>query len=107
MLAVIAAIAGPAVIGVVFGREFVLTPAIIAIVTFSGGLVGAMCVTGALALARGRHRVYAIGWVASAIIAIAALTIGLPLDVGIAVSLCFSPLIGGTIHVIGSRKPGP
>lgn len=92
---------GEWVLGVVMGPAFVLPGALVAAIVFSGGLVGAMCVTGAAALSLSRHFVSTLGWVAAAIVVIVSLQLPLPIESAVVLATFGGPIVGLAFHGIG------
>lgn len=86
-----------------FGPDYALEAWLLGAIAGSGVLLAAMVVTGALALALGRHSVYAIGWVAAA--AALFVTLALPLEWGqrVAFAVFAGPAIGLAAHALGLR----
>lgn len=91
-------VTGPTVLGL-FGRDFVLAPGLLAAIVGSGGLVGALCATGAAAVARSLHTAFVAGWSLAAVATIALLAAPLDFETRIALSLV-SPVIGLAAHAV-------
>ncbi|QTX05272.1 hypothetical protein [Agromyces archimandritae] len=83
--------------------DYALSGGFIAALAGSGGMLGLLCVSGPLALAKSRHGAYSLGWVAAAAVAVIALMSPLPLVTAIVVALSAGPAIGVAIHLIGAR----
>lgn len=83
------------------GQGSALGGGMIAAIVFSGGLVGALIVTGAAALARSRHFVSTLGWIAAALTTVVALLLPLPIETAVIAALFGGPIVGLTVHLGG------
>lgn len=100
LLAVAAWAMGPWVIEVISAGRYAVTPAMMATITVSAGLVGMMCVTGPALLGRNRHVPYTAGWVTAAALTLVAMALPLPFEPRLALALLAPPAIGLSVHVI-------
>lgn len=87
-----AAIAPP-VLGV-FGASYRLSAEFVAGLVLASGLLGCLCVGGALALARSRHGVYLAGWAVAAVSSVVTLLLPGSLETKVVVALLVAPLLG-------------
>lgn len=94
---------GLAVMKAVFGPQFDLAPGALAALVGSAALIGALSVSGAAVLARGRHGMYAAGWVVASLITLALLFLPLPLAPRAALALAVGPAVGVAIHLFALR----
>lgn len=101
--AFLAAWLGPSIM-LVFGPGYSVAPLTMAVLTFAAALMAALTLTGTIALALNRHRIYALGWVAATVLSFAALLLDLPLLERVYLSLILGPLLGGAVHMAGIRK---
>lgn len=88
------------------------SPATIIFIVLSAGLVGIQSVTGAAVLARSRHRLYAGGWVVTALAVVGLAFVPLGFEARLVVALCLPPLAGIAVHLAGllctgARKSAP
>jgi len=73
-------------------------PALLALITGSGGLVALMCLTGAAIIARGRHVANTAGWLVAAV-ATAVTLFALPgFDAAVSTALLVGPVAGLLVH---------
>lgn len=94
---------GLPVMKAVFGQQFDLAPGALAALVGSAALIGALSVSGAAVLARGRHGMYATGWVVASVITLALLFLPLPLAPRAALALAAGPAVGVAIHLFALR----
>lgn len=80
--------------------------AAIMFIVVSAGLVGIQCVTGAAVLARSRHRLYAGGWVVTALGVVGLALVPLGFEARLVVALSVPPLIGIGVHLVGLLRTG-
>ncbi|MGX5680777.1 hypothetical protein [Schumannella luteola] len=83
------------------GRGFELPGALIAAIVFSGGLVGALCVTGAAALSLARHFVSTLGWISAAVVVVVVLLLPLPIETALVAATFGGPIVGLVVHAVG------
>jgi hypothetical protein len=106
LLAAVTWLWGSALLGIFFGHDFALAPAVLVPLVTSSGFIGALCVTGPAVLARNRHGAYTLGWLAASIVAIAVLLLPLPLDLRAIFALSVGPVAGIIVHLGAlTRKP--
>ncbi|CAM5508639.1 hypothetical protein [Leifsonia shinshuensis] len=94
---------GLPVMKAVFGPQFDLAPGALTALVGSAALIGALSVSGAAVLARGKHGMYAAGWVAASVITLALLFLPLPLAPRAALALAAGPAVGVAIHLFALR----
>jgi len=100
LLAGAAWLIGPWVIELISRGQYEVSPAMMATITASAGLVGMMCVTGPALVARNRHVPYTAGWVIAAVLTVVALAAPLPFDTRLTIALLAPPAIGLLVHVV-------
>lgn len=105
VIAAVAGLVGPWLLGAVVGRELVVEGTLIAAIVGSGGLVAALCVTGPAALSRSRHSLAALGWIVAAVVTIAVLLLPLQFEVRLVVALYAGPLAGLAVHTVALGLP--
>jgi O-antigen/teichoic acid export membrane protein len=100
VLAVLAAVVGPALLEAFFGRGYETDGAVLAILVGSSGIIAAVVVGGAGLLAASRHGVYVASWAAAAVVTVAALA--LPLDAlpRILTAALAGPTVGLVLQVV-------
>ncbi|MGK3953404.1 hypothetical protein ACLKM7_13915 [Microbacterium sp. I2] len=91
---------GPWAIELISRGQYAVTPAMMATITASAGLVGMMCVTGPALVGRGRHIPYTAGWVTAAALTVAAMFLPLPFDARLTLALLVPPAVGLSVHVV-------
>lgn len=101
LLALIAGLWGETVLSWIFGGGFAVSGWLIAGLVSASGCLGVLTVTGAAALAKEKHNVFAAGWVLAAGIAILLVAL-LPISVGnrTVMALIAGPLLGAAWHII-------
>lgn len=109
-LAALAAWLVPPLIRTLVPSYGVPSTAFIAVVVGSAALVAVQCVTGAALLARGQHRWYTVGWLTTALAALALAAVPAPFEARIGIMLCAAPAIGLAVHIAaivrsGQREP--
>lgn len=100
VLTIAAAFAGPWLLEVLFGGEYVLSAAQMALLVGSAAPSAALFVTGAALLAQGRHGAYVTGWVLAAMAATAALGWAPSLMTGVASAVLVAPVLGLMVHAV-------
>ncbi|PWB96057.1 lipopolysaccharide biosynthesis protein [Salinibacterium hongtaonis] len=90
---------GPWLIVTMFGEEFYADPWLLALSTLAATLIGLLSLTGAAALAFSQHRLYVLGWAASAITAFGLLFIEIGLSERVLLAMLLAPLPGLLIHI--------
>jgi hypothetical protein len=97
---------GPWALGVLFGRDEVLAGGTIGLLIATAGLVGVLCVTGSATLSRSQHGAFSAGWVAAALVLVAALALPLGLHERTLLALTIGPLTGLVVHAVALlRRP--
>ncbi|MCR8670422.1 hypothetical protein [Agrococcus sp. HG114] len=106
-LAALAALAAPWILERFFDPGFALEGATLFWIVLSAAPLCVLCVTGPLALARGRHRTFATGWIAAAAVAVAGLALGgllqLPFLPVAVMAIMAGPTVGALAHAAGLR----
>lgn len=97
---------GPWILGTFFKPELWVPGLILALLTFASACTGTLMITGAATLARELHRWYAAGWLSATLIALAALTLPLSLEVRVCAALLIGPLAGVLVHLVALRPSG-
>jgi O-antigen/teichoic acid export membrane protein len=92
---------GPWALGAFFGADYVLSSGILIALVSSAGAVAALCATGPVVLALGRHSYYTMGWVVAAFGTIAALLLPLGLTERTILALWMGPVAGLAVHMFG------
>ncbi|WP_419817071.1 hypothetical protein [Glaciibacter flavus] len=77
---------------------------VIAGLVATSGLLGVLCVSGPLALARAQHHVYTAGWVSAALASIVVMIINVDLSSRVVLALAVGPSIGVAVHLIGISR---
>jgi O-antigen/teichoic acid export membrane protein len=106
ILAALAALIGPWILGGLFGRAFVVGPLLVFGLVASSGLVAAMCVSGPAALALSRHGVYVGGWILALLVTIAVLLLPVPVETRVVLALTLGPASGLVFHQLALRGVG-
>lgn len=94
----------PAIIEWLSRGRFETDALICAVVVVSGGLVGAMCITGPGLLAQARHRWFVSGWVIAAVATVLVLLLPIDTTVRVELALLAPPIAGVLVHVLGIRR---
>jgi hypothetical protein len=82
-----------------FGGGYHLDGWFIGLLVFSSGLLGVLCMTGTLAMARNRHAAYLWGWVAAAAATVLALLLPLGIEARVCLALVVGSVVGATVHL--------
>lgn len=109
VLALAAALWGPAVLRLIFGSGFDIGGPALGALVAAAVLIGELFVSGAAVLALHRHGTYAVGWVVASLVTVAALFVPLELTARATAALIVGPLVGLAVHIgvlTGSRR-GP
>jgi O-antigen/teichoic acid export membrane protein len=96
---VLAGTAGPWLLRVGFGSEYVATGALLAWLTAGAVAIALLTVTGAATVAAALHRAYSMGWVIATVASAVLLSLPLPLETRTIVALLCGPLIGIGVHL--------
>ncbi|WP_448003849.1 hypothetical protein [Agromyces bauzanensis] len=101
VLAAAAGLVGPPILEA-WWPEYVLSGWFLAALVASSGLLGLLCVSGPLVLARAEHGIYTTGWVVAAVTTIVCL-VAVPggLATAMIVSLVAGPVVGVAVHLVG------
>lgn len=100
----LAAWVGDPLLRILAGPGFEVGPWMLFAIVLSSALVGSLFLTGPIAIARSRHVVYAVGWIATAVATVAALLLPLGLDARVATAVVIPPILGILIHLLGLRR---
>jgi O-antigen/teichoic acid export membrane protein len=100
-----AGLIGPWLLDTVFGSDYRLSGAAVAALTAGAVAMAVLTLTGAMALAAGRHRFYAAGWWVATGVSIGLLFVPADLTVRVPVALIAGPLIGVVVHLAAARAP--
>ncbi|KQQ68805.1 hypothetical protein ASF63_02110 [Microbacterium sp. Leaf320] len=106
VVGVVAGLWGESLLVGLFGGGFAIEGALLTWLVIASGCLGVLTVTGARALAAGRHTAFATGWVLACVLAVAAVALT-PGDIGFrtVVGLIVGPLIGAAWHLVFGRRP--
>ncbi|MCC3277718.1 hypothetical protein LJ754_00880 [Arthrobacter sp. zg-Y40] len=96
--AVLAWLVGPFLMTLLLGPSYGMSGAVLAALTFDAGLLGLLTITGALAIASGKHRAFSAGWVAATAISLGLLWLPLDIQTKTVLSLAAGPLAGVLLH---------
>lgn len=102
--AVLAWTVGPWLLTTVFGGDFHLAGATVAALTVGATTLAVLTITGAAAVAVGRHRFYAAGWWVATAVSIIVLMLPLELTARVSVALIAGPVVGVAVHLWGMRR---
>lgn len=99
--------AGPWLLRVGFGPDYVTTGGLLAWLTAGAVAIAVLTVTGAATVAAALHRAYSVGWVGATVVAAGVLTLPLPLETRTVIALLCGPVVGIAVHLFalaaGSR----
>lgn len=70
----------------------------------SAGFVACQFVTAPALLARGQHRMYTAGWVASAIVLVSLVLLPISFEILLMLAMLVPPLVGLGVHAVGLRR---
>jgi O-antigen/teichoic acid export membrane protein len=98
VLAGLAWLIGPPILNWLSGGPTGINGELMGILVISSALIAALTVTGSAVLARGRHFIYSLGWVAAAIATIVVMSIPLPLVERVEAALLIGPVVGLLFH---------
>lgn len=82
-----------------FGPDYVIDGLLLGALVVSAGLTAALCITGAVAVARNGHNAYVLGWVLAAVTAIAVLQLPIELGLRTVLALAIGPAVGLAVHL--------
>ncbi|MBA4023292.1 MAG: polysaccharide biosynthesis protein [Gordonia sp.] len=97
---------GPWLLENIFGGDYRLSGTTVAALTAGAVAMAALTLTGAMALAAGRHRLYATGWWVGTAVSIGLLFIPADLEVRVPLALIVGPLVGMSVHLVAAARPG-
>jgi O-antigen/teichoic acid export membrane protein len=92
---------GPWALDTFFGSDYALNSGVLIALVSSAGAVAALCATGPVVLALGRHSYYTMGWVVAAFGTIVALLLPLGLTERTILALWIGPVAGLAVHAFG------
>jgi O-antigen/teichoic acid export membrane protein len=101
LLALLAVTIGDPVLAAIVGPQYAIGGGLLALVVASSALVGLLFVSGPLALALGRHSIYALGWALSAVLTVGLLLLPVEFELRLAFALLIPPVVGFGVHVLG------
>lgn len=90
---------GPLLLRLLYGGQFRIEPGPLAFLVLAAGLIAAQTLTGAALMAEGRHRVFAAGWLVSAVVVVALLSVDLSVNARSTLALNVGPLAGIAINL--------
>ncbi len=90
---------GPLLLRLLYGGQFRIQPGPLALLVLAAGLIAAQTLTGAALMAQGRHRLFAAGWLVSALVVVALLSLDLSVTARSALALNVGPLVGMTVNL--------
>ncbi|MBF4993659.1 hypothetical protein ITX31_06000 [Arthrobacter gandavensis] len=96
--AALAWLIGPFLMTTVLGPSYEMSGMVLAALTFDAGLLGLLTITGALAIASGRHMAFSVGWVAATAVSLGLLWLPLDIQTKTVLSLAAGPLVGVLLH---------
>ena len=96
---------GPWLLETVFGSDYRLSGVAVAALTAGAVAMAMLTLTGAMALATGRHRLYATGWWCATAVSVGLLFIPAGLTVRVPIALMVGPLVGIVVHLLAARGP--
>jgi O-antigen/teichoic acid export membrane protein len=99
--AAVAALIGDPILAAVVGPDFRVGAPTQVVIVVSSALMGALFVTGSLALSRSRHTIYAVGTIAAAVTSVAALLIPVDFSTRTTLALLAAPAVGLLFHAVG------
>lgn len=97
---------GPWLLENIFGGDYRLSGTTVAALTAGAVAMAVLTLTGAMALAAGRHRLYAAGWWVGTAVSIALLFVPADLEVRVPLALIVGPLVGMAVHLVAAARPG-
>lgn len=99
-----AAVLGPWLLEVMLTAEYRVGSGVLAVLVIAAAELAVITLTGALALALNRHRLYAAGWVVALAASVAMLVLPGSLTQRAVVSLLVGPAVGAVVHLLGLRR---
>lgn len=104
LAAVVVVLGAPIVIAAVLPAYILPSAPVLVASVVGAGAVGVQCIVGAAVLSVGGHRVYAAGWLATAIAVIIAAFVPLPFEPHLVLLLVAPVVVGLAVHVSGLRR---
>lgn len=101
VIAVVAAAVGDAALSTLVGPDFRVGAPVLVVIVASSALMGALFITGPLALSRSRHLTYAVGTIAAAATSIGSLLLPVDFATRTSLALLAAPLVGLLCHAVG------
>jgi O-antigen/teichoic acid export membrane protein len=92
-------VVGPLLLRLLYGSQFRIEPGPLAFLVMAAGLIAAQTLTGAALMAQGRHRAFAAGWLVSALVVVALLSLDLSVNARSSLALNVGPLVGMTVNL--------
>lgn len=96
---VLAGTAGPWLLRVGFGPDYLTDGALLAWLTAGAVAIALLTVTGAATVAAALHRAYSLGWVSATVVSALLLSLPLALETRTVMALLCGPLVGMAVHV--------
>jgi hypothetical protein len=96
---VAAGLAGPWLLRVGFGPDYVAPGSLLAWLTAGAVAIALLTVTGAATVAAALHRAYSLGWVSATVASGLLLTVPIALETRTVVALLCGPLVGIGVHI--------
>ena len=103
----LAALAGPWLLRVGFGADYVASGTLLAWLTAGAVAIAVLTVTGAATVAAALHRAYSVGWIGATVAAAALLTLPLALEARTIVALLCGPVVGIAVHLFALARSTP
>ncbi len=104
-LGVVAAfLAGPWILRIGFGAEYVTSGTLLAWLTAAAVSIALLTLTGAATVAAALHRAYSIGWVGATLAATALLALPLGLETRTVLALLCGPVVGIAVHLVALAR---
>ena len=101
--ALLAWLIGPWLYSLLLGGQYFLSGGALAALVVAAGMLTMLTLAGMCTLALGRHRVFALGWIAATAISVAMLLGPWDLEIRVVLSLVFGPGVGLGIQLVGLR----
>lgn len=100
----VAGLAGPWLLRVAFGPQYVAGGGLLAWFTTAAIAIALLTLTGAAAVAAALHRAYAAGWIGATLASALLLLLPLPLETRTIVALLCGPVVGIVVHLLALRR---
>jgi O-antigen/teichoic acid export membrane protein len=95
--------AGPTMLRLVFGSDYVVGRGVFVALVVSGFVLAGVTLTGWTALSLGRHSLFVSGWLTAVVATSALLTVDLPLQGRVSLALIGGPALGAAVHLLALR----